>query len=139
MRSFSLKRLASVFGQTFRDFEFVIVEDPSTGIRRFDGGGLQQDARLRHICNLQRTSYLHQRKQTLVEARGDLIAVIDADDIWEADKLERQVAFLHSHPRVAVVGAQVSVIDDYGRFAATDHIPAVMPRLSESHAPVQSY
>jgi glycosyltransferase involved in cell wall biosynthesis len=106
--------LASVLAQTWQDFELIIVEDPSSQpaaatVSRW------RDARLRHVCNPSRTSFIEQRQRSLAEARADLVAVIDADDCWEPVKLEKQLAFLQSQPDVDVIGTQISVIDGDGR------------------------
>ncbi|MGB1595810.1 MAG: glycosyltransferase, partial [Promethearchaeia archaeon] len=49
-------------------------------------------------------------------ARTGLIARMDADDICHPDRLRRQVLFLQRHPRVAVVGSAVSVIDSHYQY-----------------------
>src|SRR5439155_27194000 len=74
--------VASIVGQTFPDWELVIVEDPSATsaaelLGRFD------DPRIRLIANPQVTGLIAQRNRTLAEASADLVALIDADDIAE--------------------------------------------------------
>jgi glycosyltransferase involved in cell wall biosynthesis len=104
----------SVLAQTFGDFEFVIVEDPSEASAA-DLLTAWQDPRIRHIANLRRTSLLQQRNRGLAEARGELVAIVDADDVWERDKLEKEVAFLRAHTDTEVVGSHIRIIDDEGR------------------------
>ncbi len=104
----------SILAQTFPDFELLIVEDPSPSLagpllRPFD------DPRIRHHLNFRRTSLIEQKNQGLTAARGDLVALIDADDVAEPDRLEKQVHFLDTHPEVAVLGSQVRIIDGAGR------------------------
>jgi len=48
-------------------------------------------------------------------ARAPLVARMDADDISLPDRLERQVAFMHAHRGVAVLGSQYDVIDSKGK------------------------
>src|SRR3954452_5081770 len=48
-------------------------------------------------------------------ADGDLIAMIDADDVWPADKIGRQVALLDVRPEVGLVYTDMCVIDGAGR------------------------
>lgn len=48
------------------------------------------------------------------EADTDLCARIDADDVSLPERLEKQVAFLETHPEVAIVGTQIQVIDEAG-------------------------
>jgi glycosyltransferase involved in cell wall biosynthesis len=128
--------VASVLNQTFADFELVIVEDPSLPPEASAAKLLKPfaDARIRHICNDTRTGLIAQRNRTLAEARADLVAMLDADDIMEPDRLAKQVAFLRDHPDVTLVGCQLRVIDGSGteigfRVYPTDHdaILRVMP------------
>jgi glycosyltransferase involved in cell wall biosynthesis len=103
----------SVLAQTHACLELVIVEDPSTTsgaelLRRLD------DPRVRHIANPTRTSLVDQRNRALAEARGDIVAMLDADDLAEPDRFEKQLAFLDAHPDVGVVGSQLTIIDPQG-------------------------
>jgi glycosyltransferase involved in cell wall biosynthesis len=106
--------IESVLNQTFEDWELVIVEDPSP---RQAAEILKDypDPRIRHFVNPQRTSLVKQLNSALHEARAELIARQDADDISEPERLEKQVKFMESHPEVAVLGTWLRVIDEDGR------------------------
>jgi hypothetical protein len=67
------------------------------------------------------------------EARGDLVARHDADDLSLRDRFERQVAFLDAHPHVAMVGTGALLRDAAGRdrvFRAPDSADAVRRALA---------
>lgn len=101
--------IESVLSQTLRDLELIIVEDPSarSGAELVRGLG---DPRIRYFANPARTSLEQQRNQALAAARAELVAVLDADDVCEPDRLEAQVAFLRQHPDVGVLGSQLAII-----------------------------
>ena len=103
----------SILAQTFPDFELIVLEDPSPVCGRDLLAGLD-DRRIRYILNPRRTSLVAQRNRVLAEARADLVAVHDADDISEPTRLEKQVSYLRAHPEVGIVGSQVCVIDSIG-------------------------
>jgi glycosyltransferase involved in cell wall biosynthesis len=98
--------LDSVFAQTFRDFEVVVVDDGSP-----DGTGellrpLVEQGRIRYVRQ-ENAGAGRARNRGLHEARGEFIAFLDADDLWPTDKLEWQVEVLRARPEaVLVYGAE---------------------------------
>jgi Glycosyl transferase family 2 len=76
----------------------------------------------------------------LTQARGDLIARMDADDVSFPDRCARQVGFLRNHPEVDVVGGARENIDSKGRFLfvsreAGDH-DAIQSQLLNGICPI---
>ena len=104
----------SILGQTFRELELIIVEAPSERSGR-DLLQRYNDPRIRRQLNPQRTSLPHQRNQTLALADADVVAFLDADDIAEPDRMEKQYRFLEEHPDVDLVGSNLRIIDAGGR------------------------
>lgn len=120
--SFFPAAVGSVLSQTLKDWELIIVEDPATrsGVPLLSG---QRDPRIRHIVNPQRTSLVRQKNQGLDVARGEFVAMLDADDIAEPVRLARQVRFLQENPDVGVVGSQIGVIDTKGQVRGYRRFP----------------
>ena len=95
--------LDSILGQTCRDFELLVVDDGSTddtAQRVAD----RADARIRLIRLETNQGRATARNVALENARGAYLAWMDADDIAVPRRLEKQLAFLESHPDVAVCG-----------------------------------
>lgn len=103
----------SVLGQSLRDLELIVLEDPPHG--PLDLAGEFGDGRLRHVRAETGSDLPTSRARTLELARSDLVAILDADDLCHPDRLRRQVAFLDAHPEVAVVGTAIEVIDEHDR------------------------
>lgn len=66
---------------------------------------------------------MEQLNRCLHEARAELVARQDADDISEPDRLEKQVAFMTAHPEVTVLGTQLAVIDEKGHLLGYRRYP----------------
>lgn len=103
--------LESLLTQSFGDFELLIYDDGSTDgsldeLERVAG----RDPRVR----LQRgearglTAWL---RRGVEEARGELVARMDADDVCHPERLERQVAFLDAHPECVALGSDAVLVD----------------------------
>lgn len=81
------KALETVYAQTYRDFDVLVLDDGSTD----DSAAIasRYDARVLTVPN---AGLGAGRKRMVEEATGDLIAFIDHDDFWLPEKLERQIA-----------------------------------------------
>jgi glycosyltransferase involved in cell wall biosynthesis len=112
----------SILKQTFRDFELIVVDDGSTDdtraiLQRYAAA----DDRVRLISR-PNTGIVGARNDALSAARGELMAVIDADDLAMPDRLERQVAYMRDHPECVCVGSWVVFIDPKGRPISLGHV-----------------
>ncbi len=111
--------IESILNQTFRDFEFLILDDGSTDdslniLRQYESN----DSRIRVISRENRG--LGTTQNELVQhARGEFIAQLDQDDIAVPNRLELQVDFLGKNPRVVAVGGASQMIDGAGRYLTT--------------------
>jgi glycosyltransferase involved in cell wall biosynthesis len=85
--------LASVFAQSFTDYEVVMVNDGSPDTEELEQAIEPYRDRVRYIKQENRGAGAA-RNEGLRAARGELVAFLDADDIWEPNYLEEQVKFL---------------------------------------------
>lgn len=104
--------LESVLKQTFNDFEVIVVNDGSTDETE-QWISQVKDPKVRLIS--QKNQGLAGARNTgITHAQGEYIAILDADDLWEPDKLEKQVRVLDENPEVALVYTWVGFIDENG-------------------------
>lgn len=88
-----LESINSVLSQTYTNWELIIVDDCSKDntdavVARFD------DDRIKYIKNEKNSGAAVSRNRALREAKGKWIAFLDSDDLWEKDKLEKQIKFM---------------------------------------------
>jgi len=112
---FLAEAIESILNQTFRDFEFIIVDFGSADaspsiIRRYQekDGRVQFDV-IPH-CNLSEA-----RNDCCFRASGKYLALLDADDVAFPDRLAHQVDYLEGHPEVGILGGGIELIDEAGR------------------------
>ena len=114
--------LAGVLGQTFRDFEFVVVDDAST-----DGTAdvlrAACDARVRVVCNEVNRGQVPSLNRGLALCRGEIVARIDGDDVCEPQRLAAQVRHLADHPGLAGCATWTTEIDEAGRAIGAQEPP----------------
>ena len=104
----------SILAQTFTDFRFIIINDGSTdGTRQVLDGLADADPRI-HLSHQENQGVSIATNRGLHMARGEYVALMDADDISLPERFEKQVAFLDENPQIGVVGTQVQFVDSQG-------------------------
>ena len=101
--------IESILGQSFTDFEFLIVDDGCTDNTRAIIAEYN-DRRIRLIINEQNLGLAPSLNKAIRLSDARYFARQDADDISLPDRLSQEVGFLESHPDVALVGSPAIVI-----------------------------
>jgi glycosyltransferase involved in cell wall biosynthesis len=105
--------IESVLSQTYQDFEFIITDDGS-----IDGtvGAIKKiaDSRIKLFCFSKNQGVCAAMNNCIKEAKGEYIALINSDDAWMPEKLEKQVKFLEENSGIGATFTHVKIIDDNG-------------------------
>ncbi len=101
----------SILGQTFKDFEFLIVNDGSTD-KTAEILESSNDPRIKIINNEKNIGISKSRNKGLKIAKGKYIAVMDADDISLPLRLEKEVGFLEQNKNIGLVGTNYLIINE---------------------------
>src|SRR5215217_4825109 len=106
----------SILGQTFGDFEFVILDDASTdGSRQRLREWAGRDSRIRLLEEKRNLGPALSSQRVACAARAPIVARMDADDVSYPGRLAEQLDVLDSFPAVGVVGGLYDTIDASGR------------------------
>lgn len=95
--------------QTYVDHEVIVMDDGSTDETR--DVIAQFGSRVRYFYQPNR-GLSSARNSGLSQAGGELVAYLDADDMWYPQKLNRQVSFLDAHQEYGLVHSDVTLIDE---------------------------
>lgn len=118
----------SILGQTFTDFEFLIIDDGSTDPTP-EIVSSYADPRIRFIRNGENHGISAVLNQGIALASSDLIARMDADDISYPERLESQVSFLLEH-------SEIALLSTWARVVTADRVPV---RTEKWKAPYYYY
>jgi len=111
--------ITSVLGQSFTDFELLIINDGSTDetekiVRAF------KDPRI-VLINQDNKGIASALNFGLSYARAPYIARFDADDVCYPNRLKIQYDFITAHPMYSIIGSAVDYADVHGRYIFTHH------------------
>jgi glycosyltransferase involved in cell wall biosynthesis len=115
--------VSSILTQSYQDYELIVVDDCSRDnsleiIESF------KDQRIRVIKHSFNVGASVSRNDALAQARGEFVAIMDADDVCGPKRLEHQVAVLEATPMIGFVGCAVyDNIDAGGAVLHTSHVP----------------
>jgi len=112
--------IESILSQTFRDFEFIIVDDASTDntsqlLKEF----AMKDNRIIIITHELNQKQTVAANTAIKHAKGKYLARMDADDIALPNRFELQVKCMEKNPNTGLLGSWVDIIDDNGKVLKT--------------------
>ncbi len=114
--------IISILNQSFSDFEFLIIDDASTDnsveiIHTFN------DPRIRLLRNERNLGISATLNRGIEEARHDLIARMDADDMSHRMRLEKQMSYMEKNPACGLLSTWTNVISAAGNFVTIEKHP----------------
>lgn len=125
---FVAQAVESILGQTFSDFEFIIIDDGSTDytptiIAKY------KDPRIKVIRKERNEGIVSALNLGIALARGDYIARMDADDISLPHRLEVQMKLIEKDPSIILLGGWCKEIDENGKIIKTHRYPESHEKL----------
>ena len=120
--------IESILGQTYANFEFIIIDDCSTdGSWEIISRYASKDKRIRAYQNEENLKIVKTRNRALelMSSEAKYVAMFDSDDISMEDRLACEVAFLEEHDEFGIVSSHILIIDENSevtgkRFYETD-------------------
>ncbi len=107
--------METLLAQTYQDFEVVVVNDGSTDdTPQWVSKLSQKEPKVRLISQANK-GLPGARNTGIKESRGEYIAILDADDLWESTKLQKQVDSLDSNPEAGLCYTWTALADDQGK------------------------
>lgn len=108
--------LLSASRQSYRSHEILVVDDASSdNTAQIIESLSSQDSRIRLLRHQQNLGISSARNTAIGASRGDYIAFLDADDLWDEEKLEHQLAALKANPAAGLVFTASRAIDANGQ------------------------
>lgn len=116
--------IESILNQTFKNFELIIINDSSTDktltiVKSFS----KKDSRIRIVNNDTRLNIARTLNKGISLAKSNIIARMDADDIAFPNRLELQYKLINSSKNIAVVGANIAIMNTVGKQIAIRKYP----------------
>lgn len=105
--------IESVLNQTYRQFEFLLINDCSTD-RSAEIIQSYKDDRIQYIENERNLGLTKSLNKALEMAKGKYIARFDGDDICMKERLREQVSYLETHPDIDLIGSDATYINEKG-------------------------
>lgn len=106
-REYLCTAIESILNQTFKDFEFIIVDD--CGENNLDEIMKKyNDKRIKIVKNDKNRGLVYSLNHGIKEAKGEYIVRMDTDDIANKKRIEKLYGYIKSHPEYAVVSSRVA-------------------------------
>lgn len=110
------KAIQSVINQTFKDWELIIIDDASqdNSLSIIEAAS-RNDSRIRYLSNEINSGAAKARNTAIEIAKGEWLAILDADDVFLSFKLEKQFEIIRAgNPNLVLIGGGCFLIDSKG-------------------------
>ncbi len=104
--------IESILAQTFRDFEFLILDDCPQDKNCEEIISRYKDKRIKYMRNEQNLGISASRNKLVDMAKGKYLAIMDHDDISLPERFEKEINFLDANPEYGVCGCQHTLMSD---------------------------
>ncbi len=109
--------IISILGQTFADFEFIVVcdspDDADVCEQLF--AYAEADPRMIILINEKACGFARSINRAIAVSQGKYVVRMDADDVSLPERIQQQVEFMERSPHIGICGMQAEVVDEQGR------------------------
>lgn len=116
----------SVLSQSYKNWELLVVDDCSSDSTAGKVLG-KNDSRIHLIRNSKNAGVSKSRKKGMEAANGEWIAVLDSDDAWTPDKLEKQIKLARKTGAELIFTGSAFMDDDGNAINWQLHVPTTLP------------
>lgn len=117
--------LDSIFNQTYKDFEVIIVDDASTDNTQEALANYKDKIIFERLPQNRGSATAWNRAINLAE--GDYIVLAAADDTWLPERLTEQVSILDKHPKIGIVYSRSITTDENNNPIGKEHSSKAYP------------
>ena len=122
----------SILNQTFKDFELIIIDDASTdNTLSIAENYAKKDTRIIIVKNSKNLQIAVSLNKGINLAKSGIIARMDPDDISYPDRLRIQYEYIKRHPKIAVVGANMMIMNREGTVISKREYPTKSSELKK--------
>ena len=106
------KAIDSVFSQTYPNWEIVFWDNASSD----ESGSIARSygEKVRYFRSDTTTNLRAARNKAFAKCKGEYIAILDADDVWLPEKLERQLLLFEDNPKIGMVFSDLICFNEKG-------------------------
>lgn len=128
----------SILQQTFKDFEFIIINDGSSdSVKELLNNFCRSDVRIK-LFHQENKGLIASLNFGIEKSQGKYIARMDADDISLPDRFELQYRFMENNREVSLLGSAINYIDQEGATIGNFYYPTTDSELKEK-LPLSNY
>lgn len=124
--------IESILNQTFKNFEFIIVNDNSSDktakiVKKY----ARKDLRIRLLNNSKKLDIAGSLNRGIEDSKSNIIARMDADDISTPQRLELQYKLIQKSKKTAAVGSNIILIDSLDNVIGLRNYPVTSEKLKK--------